>query len=159
MRKNTKIACIWAAIVLLAALSVPGCGMAGSYGSNTSSAGDSEADHETEWTTVAQLIGTQKDDVSEVFDLAGGNVRITYDINTITRDKIIDSGTSLIYILPEGNSKTMNMDGIMEIAVQDITTVGSRQNEQITVEKPAGSYYIEINTSSVESYSIRVEER
>jgi len=61
-------------------------------------------------------------------------------------------------MLPEGSTITKNSKGEMDVAVQDVTTIGNKSGEQVT-QKPAGNYYLYINTSSIKDYSITVDEQ
>lgn len=106
-----------------------------------------------EWTRVSALTGDTKQKSGDVFSTSGGNLRIKYTVNAMQ-----DSGTALLYLLPEGSTTTKNSKGDMDVAVQDITTIGTKTDERI-IQKPAGNYYLYINTSSIKDYSIAVEEQ
>jgi len=111
-----------------------------------------------EWTTVIDFDGGFSDGkteaFSDVFELTGGEVRITYDLVTTSA-----GGNAMIYVLPEGWTKTKDADGNLKVSVQDVTAIGDKTGEQKTVKKDAGKYFIDINTSSVESYKIKIEEK
>jgi len=106
-----------------------------------------------QWTKVSELTGDTKEKSGDVFTASGGNLRIKYTVNTTS-----DSGTAMLYLLPEGSTTTKNSKGELDVAVQAVTTIGNKTGEQI-IQKPAGNYYLYINTSSVEDYSITVEEQ
>lgn len=106
-----------------------------------------------QWMKVSELIGDTKERSGDVFTVSGGNVRIKYTVTTTS-----DSGTAMLYLLPEGSTTTKNSKGEMDVAVQDITTIGNKTDEKI-IQKPAGNYYLYINTSGVKDYSITVDEQ
>jgi len=106
-----------------------------------------------QWTKVSELVGDTAQKSSDVFTVSGSNVRIKYTVNSIS-----DSGTALLYMLPEGSTITKNSRGEMDVAVQDVTTIGNKSGE-LVVQKPAGNYYLYINTSSIKDYSITVDEQ
>lgn len=106
-----------------------------------------------QWTKVSELVGDTTQKSGDVFTVSGGNVRIKYMVNSAS-----DSGTALLYMLPEGSTITKNSKGEMDVAVQDVTTIGNKSGEQV-LQKPAGNYYLYINTSSIKDYSITVDEQ
>lgn len=106
-----------------------------------------------QWTKVSELTGDIAQKSGDVFTVSGSNVRIKYTINSVS-----DSGTALLYMLPEGSTITKNSKGEMDVAVQDVTTIGNKSGEQV-IQKPAGNYYLYINTSSIKDYSITVDEQ
>lgn len=106
-----------------------------------------------QWTKVSELIGDTVQKSGDVFTVSGGNIRIKYTVNSTS-----DSGTALLYMLPEGSTITKNSKGEMDVAVQDVTTIGNKSGEQV-LQKPAGNYYLYINTSSIKDYSITVDEQ
>jgi hypothetical protein len=111
-----------------------------------------------DWTTVIEFNGnlsdSNKEAISNIFELNGNQIRVTYSIATTET-----TGTALIYILPEGRTKSTDVDGNLDIAIQDVSTIGNKTNEQKTFTKDAGKYFIDINSSSVESYKIKIEEK
>ncbi len=122
----------------------------------TANSGEEKAKEVAEpkkWVKVSELTGDNKEKSGEVFALSGGNIRVKYTVNTVS-----DSGTAFIYLLPEGWTTTRNAQGEQNIAVQDITTIGTQSDEKI-MQKPAGNYYLFINSSSVRDYVITVEEQ
>jgi len=106
-----------------------------------------------QWTKVSELVGDTAQKSGDVFTVSGSNVRIKYTINSTS-----DSGTALLYMLPEGSTITKNSKGEMDVAVQDVTTIGNKSGEQV-IQKPAGNYYLYINASSIKDYSITVDEQ
>jgi len=106
-----------------------------------------------QWTKVSELVGDTAQKSGDVFTVSGGNIRIKYTVNSTS-----DSGTALLYMLPEGSTITKNSKGEMDVAVQDVTTIGNKSGEQV-LQKPAGNYYLYINTSSIKDYSITVDEQ
>jgi uncharacterized membrane protein len=144
---------IWVAVVVV--LSVIG------YVTNPDSANKSNSDSATsnetpapkQWTKVSELTGDLKEKSGDVFAVAGGNLRIKYTVNTTS-----DSGTAMLYLLPEGSTTTKNGKGELDVAVQDITTIGTKSGEKV-LQKSQGNYYLYINTSSIKDYSITVEEQ
>lgn len=110
-----------------------------------------------EWKTVIVFEGTFEGSDrmadSKVFELTGGRTRVTYDLVTTSV-----GGNALIYVLPEGWTMTQDANGNLKISVQDITAIGDKTNEQKTIRKDPGRYHIFINSSSVESYKIVIEE-
>jgi hypothetical protein len=122
-----------------------------SDGSNSTTS--DEAPAPKQWTKVSELIGDTAQKSSDVFTVAGGNLRIKYMVNTTS-----DSGTAMLYLLPEGSTTTKNSKGELDVAVQDITTIGNKSGEKV-LQKPQGNYYLYINTSSIKDYSITVEEQ
>jgi hypothetical protein len=148
-----KLWWIWA--IVIAVLSGVG------YVANPDSANKSNSSDSTttntpvpkQWTKVSELSGDLKEKSGDVFTVAGGNIRIKYAVNATS-----DSGTALLYLLPEGSTITKNAKGEMDIAVQELTTIGNKTGEKI-VQKPQGNYYVYINTSSVKDYAITVEEQ
>lgn len=106
-----------------------------------------------QWTRVSELIGDTAQKSGDVFAASGGNLRIKYTVNTTS-----DSGTAMLYLLPEGSTTTKNSKGELDVAVQDITTIGTKSGEKV-LKKPQGNYYLYINTSSIKDYSITVEEQ
>ncbi len=111
-----------------------------------------------EWVTIIDFNGdlsnNNKEALSDVFELNGKEIRVTYSISASST-----TGTALIYLLPEGTTKSTDADGNLDISIQDISTIGSKTNEKKTLTKEAGKYYIDINTSSVDSYKIKIEEK
>ncbi len=105
------------------------------------------------WQVVKEFSDTKEEGISDSFALTGGKVRITYTVEAST-----DTGTALIYILKDGTTKTKNEAGELDVAVQDASTIGSKSSSEI-VDKPAGNYYIDVNTSAVKSYTVKVEEQ
>lgn len=105
------------------------------------------------WQVVKEFSDTKEEGISDSFALTGGKVRITYTVEAST-----DTGTALIYLLKDGTTKTKNEAGELDVAVQDISTIGSKSSTEI-LDKPAGNYYIDVNTSSVKSYTVKVEEQ
>lgn len=166
--KTKKIAVIIAAvivaIILLCVIFKPGDDNredpANTSDTSISTVSDTttEKQTESEWKTIMELSGTEQEKLSEVFTLNGGSVRIKYEIETETKGEAVDSGTSLIYILKDGTTKAKDADGNLRIATQDVTVIGSKNAVEI-VQKEAGNYYLDINTSSVKSYKIIVEEK
>jgi|GEM_PF-1385501 len=106
-----------------------------------------------QWTKVSELVGDTAQKSGDIFTVSSGNVRIKYTVNSAS-----DSGTALLYMLPEGSTITKNSKGEMDVAVQDVTTIGNKSGEQV-LQKPAGNYYLYINTSSIKDYSITVDEQ
>jgi len=106
-----------------------------------------------QWTKVSELVGDTAQKSGDVFTVSGSNVRIKYTVNSTS-----GSGTALLYMLPEGSTITKNSKGEMDVAVQDVTTIGNKSGEQV-IQKPAGNYYLYINTSSIKDYSITVDEQ
>jgi hypothetical protein len=111
-----------------------------------------------EWTTIIEFNGNLTDSnneaLSDTFKLNGKEIRVTYSIVTTET-----TGTALIYILPEGRTKSTDVDGNLDVAIQDVSSIGNKTNEQKTFTKEAGKYFIDINSSSVESYKIKIEEK
>ncbi|MDR2736080.1 MAG: hypothetical protein LBB49_00775 [Gracilibacteraceae bacterium] len=111
-----------------------------------------------EWETVIEFNGSFTDDnkeaFSDEFELTGGELRVTYDLVTTST-----GGNAMIYILPEGWTKTKDANGDLKISVQDISAIGNKTGEQVKIKKEAGTYFIDINTSSVDSYKIKIEEK
>lgn len=105
------------------------------------------------WQVVKEFSDTKEEGISDSFALSGGKVRITYTVEAST-----DTGTALIYLLKDGTTKTKNEAGELDVAVQDVSTIGSKSSSEI-IDKPAGNYYIDVNTSSVKSYTVKVEEQ
>lgn len=144
---------IWAiVIVVLGAI-----GYAANPNGNKSNGSDSTISNETpapkQWTKISELTGDLKEKSGDVFTVAGGNLRIKYTVNTTS-----DSGTAMLYLLPEGSTTTKNSKGELDVAVQDITTIGTKSGEKV-LQKPQGNYYLYVNTSSIKDYSITVEEQ
>lgn len=151
--------CVLLLFVLLTSLA--GCGEESSAGGAESKVSEpaSEANEpKEEWVTVIEFNGSFSDNeteaFSDVFEVTGGELRITYDLVTTSV-----GGNALIYILPEGWTKTKDGDGNLKVSVQDISAMGNKSGEQETIKKDAGKYCIDINTSSVESYKIKIEEK
>lgn len=144
---------IWAiVIVVLGAIG---------YAANPDAANKSSSSNPTtsntpapkQWTKVSELTGDLKEKSGDIFAVSGGNLRIKYTVNTTST-----SGTAMLYMLPEGSTTTKNSKGELDVAVQDITTIGTKSGEKV-LQKPQGNYYLYINTSSVKDYSITVEEQ
>ncbi|MDR1630677.1 MAG: hypothetical protein LBS36_10775 [Oscillospiraceae bacterium] len=152
--------CMLFAFLLLAGLA--GCGD-GSSGENLTSQSETQETGKTtnpqeEWVTLIEFDGTfagdDKEAFSDVFEVSGGNLRITYDLVTNST-----GGNALIYILPEGWTKTKDSEGNLKVSVQDISAVGNKTGEQKIIKKDAGKYFIDLNSSSVKSYKIKIEEK
>ncbi len=120
---------------------------------DTKSGTSAQATPPKQWTKVSELVGDTAQKSGDIFTVSGGNVRIKYTVNSTS-----DSGTALLYMLPEGSTITKNSKGEMDVAVQDVTTIGNKSGEQV-IQKPAGNYYLYINTSSIKDYSITVDEQ
>jgi hypothetical protein len=146
---------IWVIVIVIVILGIIGYA-ANPDAANKSNGGDSTASNATapkQWTKVSELTGDLKEKSSDIFAVAGGNVRIKYTVNATS-----DSGTAMLYLLPEGSTTTKSSKGELDIAVQDITTIGAKSGEKV-LQKPRGNYYLYINTSSIKDYSITIEEQ
>lgn len=106
-----------------------------------------------EWVKVSELTGSTREANGEVMELTTGAARVKYTVNAAS-----DTGTAFIYLLPEGWTPTKNAQGEMNISAQDITTFGSKSGEEV-LKKPAGKYYVYVNTSSIIDYTVTVEEQ
>lgn len=115
---------------------------------NTTQAAESK-----EWVKVSELTGNAQEMNGEVMELTTGAARVKYTVNAAS-----DSGTAFIYLLPEGWTSTKNAQGEMNISAQDIMTIGSKSSEEV-IKKPAGKYYLYVNTSSIIDYTVTVEEQ
>ena len=137
-----------------------GSGSGGSDNSRPSGGGDDGSGSgqlpSSEWTVIYEFTGTFSGDntsaASDPFELPDGEVRITLDQVATS-----NSGNSLIYILPEGWTRTQDAEGNLKIAVSDMLTLGTKTGVKQTITRDAGSYYIDINTASIESYKITIE--
>lgn len=111
-----------------------------------------------EWVTIIEFNGNLSDSnreaLSDIFELNGNEIRVTYSIATTST-----GGNALIYILPEGWTKSTDADGNLNVSVQDISAIGDTTNQQKTFTKEAGKYFIDINSSSVQSYKIKIEQK
>jgi len=113
------------------------------------------------WKVVYEFNGTFENNKTEassaVFELSGGQVRITGEIGVTST-----GGNALIYVLPEGWTKTADADGNLKISSQDLMIIGveegAKSGEEI-VEKEAGKYFIDLNSASVKDYKIKIEEK
>jgi len=111
-------------------------------------------DVDESWDFVIELSSVDVDQLdSEVFTLRGTDVKIVYDI--VTEET---GGNALIYILEEGASLSQNAAGEIEVAQHDSMVVGTNAGEVI-VSKDSGPHYLFVNSSSLESFSVRVYER
>jgi len=108
---------------------------------------------EEEWNFVTELSGEVDRLESDIFTLQGTEVKIIYDI---IAEEV--SGNALIYILEEGATLSQNAAGELEIASHDRLVVGTNTGE-IIVEKYPGSHYLLVNSSSLESFTVRIYER
>lgn len=159
MDKNTnskpwyKIWWVW--VIVIVALGVIGyiANPNGAQQTDNNQTNNTRTPAPKQWTKVSELTGDTKEKSGDVFAVTGGNVRIKYTVNTTS-----DTGTTMLYLLPEGSTTTKNSKGELDVTVQDITTIGNKTGEQI-VQKPAGNYYLYINTSGVKDYSITVDEQ
>jgi len=144
----------WVWAIIIVALGVIGyiANPSGTEQASTEQGHNSPATTPKQWTKVSELSGDTKEKSGDVA-VAGGNVRIKYTVNTTS-----DSGTAMLYLLPEGSTTTKNSKGELDVAVQDVTTIGNKTGEQV-IQKPAGNYYLYINTSDVKDYSITVDEQ
>jgi hypothetical protein len=120
---------------------------------NSSETAENTSEEPNSWQVVKEFSDTKEEGISDSFALSGGKVRITYTVEAST-----DTGTALIYILKDGTTKTKNEAGELDVALQDASTIGSKSSSKV-VDKPAGNYYIDVNTSSVMSYTVKVEEQ
>lgn len=120
---------------------------------NASETAQNTSETPNSWQVVKEFSDTKEEGISDSFALSGGKVRITYTVEAST-----DTGTALIYLLKDGTTKSQNEAGELDVAVQDASTIGSKSSSKV-VDKPAGNYYIDVNTSSVKSYTVKVEEQ
>jgi hypothetical protein len=156
--KNHKILTVVIALVVLGGIGAAFGGNEETTTSTSSSRNSSEGSQSTsealkKWEVVKEFSDTKEEGISDSFTLNGGKVRITYDVKAKT-----DTGTALIYLLKDGTTKTKNEAGELDVALQDVSTIGSKSSSEV-VDKPAGNYYIDVNTSSIESYTVKVEEQ
>ncbi|MDR1753698.1 MAG: hypothetical protein LBR74_02185, partial [Eubacterium sp.] len=106
-----------------------------------------------------ELSGNEEETIGEAFALSGGQIKVTYEIESAA-----DTGVALIYILKEGATKSQNEDGELDIAIQDVSAMtlsaGTETGEEILEnEKPAGNYYLDVNTTDLTSYKVYVYEK
>lgn len=156
--KNHKILTVIIALVILGTIGVAfgdtkESGTNSSSTQNTSETAQNTPEKPNSWQVVKEFSDTKEEGISDSFSLTGGKVRITYTVEAST-----DTGTALIYLLKDGTTKTKNEAGELDVAVQDASTIGSRSSSKV-IDKPAGNYYIDVNTSSVKSYTVKVEEQ
>lgn len=156
--KNHKILTV---VIVLVILGTIGALFGDTKETNTNSSSNQNAPETAQntsetpnsWQVVKEFSDTKEEGISDSFALTGGKVRITYTVEAST-----DTGTALIYLLKDGTTKTKNEAGELDVAVQDASTIGSKSSSKV-IDKPAGNYYIDVNTSSVKSYTVKVEEQ
>jgi hypothetical protein len=96
-----------------------------------------------EWVTVIELSGTG-DERSDLFELEGGRMRLTYNISGA------ESARVSIYILEEGASLEED-GGSPEITVDEPGT------DSALLTKGAGTYYLEVEATNAD-WSVKIEE-
>jgi hypothetical protein len=128
-----------------------------SSNSSTQNSGQSQSSDVSKspmkWQTVKEFSDTKEEGVSDSFTLSGGKIRITYDVKSDS-----STGTALIYLLKDGTTKSQDENGELDVKVQDVSTIGNKSGNEL-VDKPAGNYFIDVNTSSITSYTVKVEEQ
>ena len=105
MGKHIKL---WVRVIflLIFLMAITGCNKSFSGTEEKDTSGESKE----EWVTVIEFdgkfSGEENETFSDVFEVNGGKLRATYDFNVNS-----DDGNAMIYILPEGWTKTTDADG------------------------------------------------
>lgn len=106
-----------------------------------------------EWKKLLEFSPDGAAGSSGVFKASGNPIRITYTtVSTST------GGNAMIYMLEKGTTVSQDANGNIRVAQADAMAFGTKTSSQ-TIQKAAGEYFIDVNSSSISSITITVEEQ